>query len=61
MSGSILSSEIKQLEFSFTPLKKKKYKVHIPISLQQLNPAQPFGYFLPGSALNTQSLKPQLV
>jgi hypothetical protein len=57
MSGSILSSEIKQLEFSFTPLKKKKYKVYIPIALQQVIPTKVFGYFNPGSAFSTVTLQ----
>ena len=33
----IKASEIKSVEFSFIPLKKKKYKIQIPVSIKQMD------------------------
>jgi len=46
----------KSLEFNFIPLKKKKYKINVPILFKQMPINPVFGYFSPGSASNTYEM-----
>lgn len=41
---------MKNIEFNFIPLKKKKYKIHVPIIMKSVSNKTVVGYHLPGSA-----------
>jgi hypothetical protein len=54
--GSLKAQEFKSLEFNFIPLKKKKYKINVPILFKQMPINPVYGFFNPGSALNTYEM-----
>lgn len=54
--GTLKALESKNLEFNFIPLKKKKYKISVPIKLSQVIGQAVIGYYHPGSANLDQEL-----